>query len=71
MTPEQRKARARIALLARHRPNDPSLVDERRDFWAGRLEDYVKRVVGDAPPLTVEQRARISNALVSAAGDDA
>lgn len=35
----------------------------RRDLAAERLASYVERIVAEAPPLTVEQRARITDLL--------
>ena len=62
--------RARVASLSRSRPHDdPDLLDARRDLRAARLEDYIRRVVDTAPPLTGEQRARLAGLL--AGGPDA
>lgn len=53
--------RARIASLSRSRtPDDPELVDARRNLKAERLADYIKRVVDTAPPLTPAQRDRLA-----------
>jgi hypothetical protein len=58
--------RARIAGLS-GRPNrsadDPDIVEARRNLKALRLEDHVKKVLADAPPLTDEQRDRIASLL--------
>lgn len=60
--------RARVASLSRSRkPNDPELVDARRNLRALRLEEHVTRVVAEAPPFTDEQRERIA-ALLRAGG---
>lgn len=56
--------RARVASLSRDRsPDDPVLIAARRDLRAARLEDYVARVVAEAPPLTEAQRDRIAALL--------
>lgn len=56
--------RAKVASLSRSRPaNDPELVAARRNLKAIRLEEYVARVVAEAPPLTDEQRDRIATLL--------
>lgn len=56
--------RARIASLTRSRqPDDPELVDARRNLAALSLEDYVRQIVAQAPPLTDEQRERIAALL--------
>lgn len=56
--------RARVASLSKSRkPDDPQLVDARRDLRAARLEAYVAEVVAAAPPLTADQRDRIAALL--------
>lgn len=53
--------RARVASLSRSRtPDDPELVDARRNMRAERLAEHIKRTVDAAPPLTVEQRDRLA-----------
>ena len=53
--------RARVAYLSRSRtPDDPELVDARRNMRAERLAEHIKRTVDAAPPLTVEQRDRLA-----------
>lgn len=53
--------RARVASLTRSRtPDDPDLVAARRNLRAARLEDYIRRTVAAAPPLTAEQRDRLA-----------
>jgi hypothetical protein len=62
--------RARVASLSRSRtPDDPELVDARRNMRAERLADAIKRTVDAAPPLTPEQRDRL--ALLLRGGDAA
>ena len=63
MTPEQRRARAALAAKSRYSPDDPTLDDDRRDLRALTLEEHVRRVVDQAPPLTSEQRQRIAALL--------
>lgn len=61
--------RARVAALTRHHPNKPEAVDAaRRDLAAANLEQYVRRIVEHAPPLTPQQRDRIAVALRSGSG---
>jgi hypothetical protein len=56
--------RARVAALSRDRtPDDPDLLAAKRDFRASRAEDYIKRLVAEAPPLTQDQRSRIAALL--------
>lgn len=60
--------RARVAALSRSRDaDDPDLTDARRDLRAARLEDYIREVVDQAPPLTAAQRARLASLLTGGA----
>lgn len=53
--------RARVARLSQCRAaDDPKLLDAKRDLRAARLEDYIRKVVDAAPPLTDEQRRRLA-----------
>jgi hypothetical protein len=62
--------RARVASLSRSRtPTDPDLIAAKRDLRAERLADHIARVVAAAPPLTNEQRDRLS--LLLRGGDAA
>ena len=62
--------RARLASLSRSRtPYDPYLIAARRNLRAARLEDYIRRTVDAAPPLTAEQRDRLAVLLRGEAGD--
>jgi hypothetical protein len=59
--PNVRTADARAAALTRHRgAQHQSTLEARRDAEALRLEDYIKRVVDAAPPLTPAQRDRLA-----------
>jgi hypothetical protein len=56
--------RARHAALSRRRPpDDPDLLAARRDLKAARLEDHIRRLVDEAPPLSESQRARLAALL--------
>lgn len=56
--------RSHVAVLARDRkPDDPELLAAKRDLRAERLALRVAEVVALAPPLTPEQRDRISTLL--------
>ncbi len=60
--------RARVAALGRHRDaDDPVVVSARRDLRAARAEDYIRRLVDAAPPLTAEQRDRLAVLLKAGA----
>jgi hypothetical protein len=66
--PSWTSERAKVASLTRSRePDDPALVNARRNLRALRLEEHVLRVLSDLPPLTDEQCERIA-ALLRAGG---
>lgn len=72
ISPEKAVLRARAAALARRRTDtDPELLDARRDLAAAQLEDYIRRTVDEAPPLTPEQRDRLALVLTSGGPDAA
>jgi len=54
--------RARLAAHKRHHP-DADDSDLRRNLRAARLEDYIRKTVEAAPPLTDEQRWRLAALL--------
>lgn len=70
MSAEQRVTRARIAARTRHSPGDPQIDEARRELRASRLEDYIRRTVDAAPPLTAEQRDRLAVLLRPSPGGD-
>jgi hypothetical protein len=51
-------------------PNDPELIEARRNLAAVNLEERIARAIAAAPPLTDDQRNRIS-ALLRTGGDAA
>jgi hypothetical protein len=62
---EARKRRARLGAAARHYPDQPERTEaDRRVFKANAAERYVRQLVDDFPPLTVEQRARLAVLLL-------
>lgn len=59
------QVRAAIANVQRHHgSDDPRLPELRSELRAARAEDYIRRLVDDAPPLTADQRARLAVALL-------
>jgi len=61
--------RAKVAALSRSRnSNDPELVEARQKLKALKLEEYVSKVVAQAPPLTAEQADKIAALLRPAGG---
>jgi hypothetical protein len=68
--PEARKVQGRIAAASRHHPGDTATIaNDKRQYRYLVLEDYIKRVVDAAPPLTPAQRDRL--ALLLRGGDAA
>lgn len=64
--------RARVASLTRTLGADaPEVIEARRSLKAIRLEEYVARVVAEAPPLTDAQRDRIAALLRPVGGEAA
>jgi hypothetical protein len=61
--------RARVASLSRSRiPDDPELIEARRNMRAERLADHIRKVVAEAPPLTSSQRDKLALLLRSPSG---
>jgi hypothetical protein len=67
MHPARRKARAQLASAtarARLHADDPTVVaeveDRRRTYRYLSAEDYIRRLVDEAPPLTPDQRDRLA-----------
>lgn len=59
MTPEQKIKRATVAALTRHHPSDPVTARLQAEFRAERLEEYIRRVVDAAPPMTPDMLSRL------------
>lgn len=64
--------KARAILATKSRPNvhasPADLDDARRELAVAKLAAYVQKVVEQAPPLTPDQRARISALLRTGGG---
>lgn len=65
LSAEGRHHRARIAALSRtdRAPDHPEFVEARRGLKAARAEDYVAKLLAEAPPLTDEQRTKLAELL--------
>jgi hypothetical protein len=64
LSPAVTHERARIAALSRDRqPDDPKLVEARRNLHAARLKQHIEKTLAAAPPLTDEQRCRLAELL--------
>lgn len=67
-----RTERARIGGLSsrpNRQPDDPELIEARRNLRALRLEEHVRKTLAEAPPLSDEQRERIAALLHVGGGD--
>lgn len=63
-TREERSARGKLAVATRdHGPDHPATCTARREFRSEAYLAAVKAAVADAPPLTAEQRQRLSQIL--------
>ena len=64
LSAERRTQRARKAGLSRTYPPDhPKVVEADRTLKALRLQEYIKRNLAEAPPLSEEQRAKLAELL--------
>ena len=66
-----KQLRAGIARASKRTGDPISAADKRRDYAAAKLEDYIKRVVDQAPPLTQDQQARLATLIRNGGGSDA
>lgn len=58
------KSRSELANLSKkHPPSSPEIQEKRLELRALKLEDHVRRVISEAPPLTEAQRQRIADLL--------
>ncbi|MEU7916918.1 hypothetical protein [Microbispora bryophytorum] len=63
-------SRERLTLMGKvaaatrfHGPDAPETIELRREHAAVSIEEYIRAVVADAPPLTETQRDRLANLL--------
>lgn len=53
--------RARVARLSQTRDaSDPDLAEARQNLRVARAEDYIRKLVEAAPPLSEDQKRRLS-----------
>jgi hypothetical protein len=58
------KARSRLGNAVQlHGKDSPQAAQARVDFRALKLEDHVRKVIGEAPPMSDAQRERIASLL--------
>lgn len=56
--------RAKVAALKRHRPNDTQAVNKAvSDLHEIMLREHIEEVLGQAPPLSDQQKARLAALL--------
>jgi hypothetical protein len=68
-SPAVLRARGKRNALTRHRgPEDPATLEAERDLRAVTLEEHIRRVVDEAPPLTPEQLSKLSALLAPRIG---
>jgi hypothetical protein len=61
--------RGAVAVNTRHHgPDDARTLDARRELRAARAEDYIRKLVESAPPLTEAQRSRLAAMLRPTSG---
>jgi hypothetical protein len=64
--PEVARARARLAAVRRHHPDQVDLTaDARRDLRVANAGQYIRDLVDTWPPLSAEQRGRLAALLAS------
>lgn len=57
-----RSLQGQLAAEIRHRPNQDH-TELRRQFKAQTLEEHIRKVVDEAPPLTADQRLALTRLL--------
>jgi hypothetical protein len=62
-----RKIRSDLANEIRKNPESIEVIELRREFAAVRLEEQIRHVVDQAPPLTPEQRIKLAGLFVGGA----
>jgi hypothetical protein len=68
--PAVRAIVCKIAATERHHPNTDT-SDLRRDLRAAQLAEHIRKVVDAAPPLTQDQRVRLTALLRPSGGQAA
>lgn len=64
MSQDIKRARAQVATNTRHHGADaPETIEAKRSLKAAKLEQAIAQEVDAAPPLTVEQKARLTRVL--------
>lgn len=68
ISPERARLRARHnGLKSTLGPDHPRVLDAQRELAAAKLDEYIRKTVAEAPPLTDEQRDRLAGIFKAAA----
>jgi hypothetical protein len=67
---EVARTRSRVAVATRC-GSPEEVAQARRDHAAARLEDFIRKTVDQAPPLTSAQRDRLTTLLLTGGAHDA
>jgi len=60
----QAHERGRVGALSRYRaPGHPELVEAQQNLAVARISDCIKETLAKAPPLALEQRAKLAELL--------
>jgi hypothetical protein len=64
ISPAIAKRRARVARKSQdHAPDDPELLDAKRDLKTELVAEYIEKILASAPPLSDEQRNALAELL--------
>ena len=66
MDADARRTRARLAAFARHRQGDPETIAAAECFRGERYTEHVRTILETVPPLTPQQRTRLTALLTDA-----
>ncbi len=53
-------ARGRLGYVSQHPDQPDRILDARRDLAVAKIEDYIAKIVDDAPPLNQAQRDKLA-----------
>ncbi len=57
--------KSRLGAIQRHHPDDHEAIDRARaELKDAKAQEYVRKLVSEAPPLTPEQRDRLAIILL-------
>lgn len=62
-SPERVRLAGRVAALTRHNPDAPETIEATRDLAAVKIEEFIRKIVENAPPLSESQREKLANLI--------